>query len=113
VAIYEPLGPKEVSEAVRQIAANSRRLARYQAQDWDAAESAAVNSTPARVRCTMSTSSASRISAKCRRPLTGTASSSTQRNKHDKNNDETHHPRLQRRHRQRAPTTCLKVDDDI
>jgi adenylate cyclase len=42
VAIYEPLGPKDgLPEAVRQNAAEfEAAYARYQAQDWDAAESA-------------------------------------------------------------------------
>jgi len=42
VAIYEPLGPKDgIAESVRQDAAEfEAAFARYQAQDWDAAESA-------------------------------------------------------------------------
>ena len=56
-----------------------------------------------RARCTISISSASRISANRRRPPTGTACSSTPRSSHDKNSDETYRIRLQRRHWQRAP----------
>jgi adenylate cyclase len=42
VAIYEPLGPKDgLADAVRQDAADfEAAFARYQTQDWDAAETA-------------------------------------------------------------------------
>jgi adenylate cyclase len=52
VAIYEPLGPKDgIADAVRQDAADfETAFARYQAQDWDAAEAAlrALNARRAR-----------------------------------------------------------------
>jgi hypothetical protein len=87
VAIYEPLGPKDgLPEARGRMRPNSRQPTRAtRRRTGTPPNPPCVRSTPARRgRCMTSTSNASRISAKRRRPRTGTASSSTPPNSHYK-----------------------------